>query len=154
MCCSCEKGKTTNGAQRTITDHFHYKQICYTQNTLAYKTHDRSPYACTVYPYTAKEWDALVAGNPFTREARTDPGHLLLLCLKDAPGKGHVTALQAAIVGREKVQADGRHLYIIFPDGVGRSRLTTALIERTLRTRGTGRNWNTVLKLRALTSGG
>jgi hypothetical protein len=33
---------------------------------------------------------------------------------------------------------------------MGRSRLTTALIEKTLGTRGTGRNWNTVLKLQAL----
>jgi uncharacterized protein (DUF1697 family) len=33
---------------------------------------------------------------------------------------------------------------------VGRSRLTNALIEKNLATRGTGRNWNTVLKLGAL----
>jgi len=31
--------------------------------------------------------------------------------------------------------------------GIGNSRLTNALIERKLGTRGTGRNWNTVLKL-------
>ena len=59
-------------------------------------------------------------------------------------------ALQAAITGPEVVRADGAHAYIIYPDGVGRSRLTHALIERKLGTRGTGRNWNTVLKLAAL----
>jgi hypothetical protein len=32
-------------------------------------------------------------------------------------------------------------------DGVGRSRVTSGLIERKLTTRGTGRNWNTVLKI-------
>jgi uncharacterized protein (DUF1697 family) len=101
---------------------------------------------------TSKEWAAVVARNPFSREAKADPGHLVLACLKNAPGKAEVNALQAAIVGREVVQADGRHLYIVFPDGIGRSRLTTALIERTLGTRSTGRNWNTVLKLHALAS--
>lgn len=99
---------------------------------------------------TAREWDAIVAGNPFGREAKVDPGHLVLMCLKDAPDQKAVKALHAAIVGREVLQAAGRHLYVVFPDGMGRSRLTTALIERTLRTRGTGRNWNTVLKLHAL----
>ena len=103
---------------------------------------------------TAKEWAALVAGNPFPSQAKADPGHLVLMCLKDAPDKASIKALQAAIVGSELVRADGRHLYIVFPDGIGPSRLTTALIEKTLRTRGTARNWNTVLKLHALTTAG
>jgi uncharacterized protein (DUF1697 family) len=34
--------------------------------------------------------------------------------------------------------------------GIGRSRLTHRLIESKLMTRGTGRNWNTVLKLAAV----
>ena len=99
---------------------------------------------------TAKEWDALVAGNPFPREAKIDPAHLVLTCLKDAPAKERVDALRAVIVGSEVVQADGRHLYTLFPDGIGTSRLTSALVEKKLGTRGTGRNWNTVLKLQQL----
>jgi uncharacterized protein (DUF1697 family) len=39
----------------------------------------------------------------------------------------------------------------VYPEGVGSSRLTTALIEKKLGTRGTARNWNTVLKLGAMT---
>jgi uncharacterized protein (DUF1697 family) len=70
--------------------------------------------------------------------------------LKEAPSREDVIALQTAIKGREVVRAEGRHAYIVYPDGVGRSRLTNALIERKLGTRGTGRNWNTVLKLGAL----
>ena len=57
---------------------------------------------------------------------------------------------QVAITGPEVVRASGRHAYIVYPNGTGRSRLTNALIEKHLGTRGTGRNWNTVLKLRAL----
>jgi uncharacterized protein (DUF1697 family) len=48
------------------------------------------------------------------------------------------------------VCAGGRELYIVYPDGIGRSKLTIAVIERTLATRGTARNWNTVRKLGAL----
>lgn len=38
---------------------------------------------------------------------------------------------------------------MVYPDGIGRSRLTNAVIEKTLKARGTARNWNTVLKLAA-----
>jgi uncharacterized protein (DUF1697 family) len=99
---------------------------------------------------TAKEWQAIIAANPFPKQAKDDPGHLLLMCLKDAPEPAAVTALQQAIVGRETVRAGGRHAYIVYPDGVGASKLTIKLIEKHLGTRGTGRNWNTVLKLGAL----
>jgi uncharacterized protein (DUF1697 family) len=99
---------------------------------------------------SAADWRAIVDGNPFPREARNDPGHLLVMVFKQAPRSADVKALRAAIVGREVVEAVGAHAYLVYPDGIGRSRLTTALIERTLGTRGTGRNWNTVLKLGAL----
>ena len=48
------------------------------------------------------------------------------------------------------VRTDGRQAYITYPDGVGQSKLTMTIIEKKLGTRGTGRNWNTVLKLHAL----
>jgi uncharacterized protein (DUF1697 family) len=99
---------------------------------------------------TSGEWDAVVAANPFPREAEDDPGHLLLFCLKDAPPPGAEARLRAGMKGRERVRVDGRHAYLVYPDGVGRSKLTVALIERWLGSRGTGRNWNTVLKLQAL----
>jgi uncharacterized protein (DUF1697 family) len=99
---------------------------------------------------TAAEWKAMIAANPFPAEAKSDPGHLLAVALKSAPAAAKVTALQKAIKGREVVRAKGRCAYIVYPDGVGRSKLTSALIEKTLGTRGTARNWNTVLKLAAL----
>ena len=68
----------------------------------------------------------------------------------DAPARPAVAALEAAVVGRELVRAKGKHLYMVYPDGVGRSKLTGALVEKKLGTRGTARNWNTVLKLGAL----
>jgi uncharacterized protein (DUF1697 family) len=68
----------------------------------------------------------------------------------EAPGGAAVKALQAAVVGREVVRATGRQVYIVYPDGQGRSRLTNAAIEKRLGTRGTARNWNTVLRLAEL----
>lgn len=99
---------------------------------------------------SAREWEGIIAENPFPKEALRDPGRLIMMCLKDAIDRAAVNALQASIAGREVVRGNGRHAYIVFPDGQGTSRLTTAVIERRLATRTTGRNWNTVLKLDAL----
>jgi uncharacterized protein (DUF1697 family) len=98
----------------------------------------------------AKEWGQVVARNPFRKEAERDPSHLVVMFLKSAADAKDVKAVQAAIVGRETIRADGRQLYIVYPDGIGKSRLTNALIEKKLGIRGTARNWNTVLKIAAL----
>lgn len=97
-----------------------------------------------------KEWKGIIAGNPFPEAAKQDPSHLVVVPLKEAPARGAAGVLQDAISGREVVRVDGRCAYIVYPDGIGRSKLTSALIEKKLGTRGTGRNWNTVLKLDAL----
>jgi len=73
-----------------------------------------------------------------------------VVVLKAAPTPAQVRALQAAIRGREVVRAHRRELYAVHPDGIGTSKLTLPLIEKHLGTRGTGRNWNTVLKMAAL----
>jgi len=102
---------------------------------------------------TAAEWDAIIACNPFRDAARNDPGHLLLMALKGAPDAASVKALCAGYAGPESIHVAGRDAYLVYPDGVGRSKLTNALIERKLGVAGTARNWNTVLKLARLVAG-
>jgi uncharacterized protein (DUF1697 family) len=105
-----------------------------------------------VFLRTASEWQAILSGNPFRRESDDAPNRLLVTVLKEAPSPARWTELDGAIVDTERVHGAGRHAYIEYPDGVGRSRLTPALIERCLATRGTSRNWNTVTKLGRLAS--
>lgn len=99
---------------------------------------------------TADEWQQAIDANPFPKEAASDPSHLLIMPLKAAPTKQAVKELQAAIQGRETVAAVKRELYLVYPDGIGRSKLTNKFIESRLKTRGTGRNWNTALKIAQL----
>jgi len=103
---------------------------------------------------SAAEWEALVRGNPFATEAKRDPARVHVVCLKRAPAAATLRTLEAGIRGREVVRLRGRELYAVYPDGMGRSKLTNTVIERLLGTRGTARNWNTVLKLAALVRGG
>ena len=95
----------------------------------------------------------VIAHNPFPDEAKRDLGHLIVMFLKSAPVADAVEALRAAVTGPEVIRAGGRHLYITYPDGMGRSKLTGAMIEKKLGMAGTARNWNTVLKLAALVGG-
>ncbi|MDQ3693518.1 MAG: DUF1697 domain-containing protein [Chloroflexota bacterium] len=102
---------------------------------------------------SAPDWSDLVENNPFPDAATNDPAHLVVMFLKQAPAPEAVDLLREAIRGPEIVSAVDRELYVIYPDGIGRSKVTTKVIESTLRTRGTGRNWNTVLKLATLVAG-
>jgi len=95
-------------------------------------------------------WGALMARNPFVEEAERDPARLMVLGLKGEPVTGAEAALLAAIRGPERARVIGRECYIVYPDGMGNSRLTLPVIERALGTRGTARNWNTVRKLAEL----
>jgi uncharacterized protein (DUF1697 family) len=99
-----------------------------------------------------QQWNRVIADNPFPAEAEEDPSRLIVQFLKKAPAGGGLAALREAIRGPEIFQNVGRQLYVVYPNGVGRSRLTGKLIERKLDVVGTGRNWNTVLKIGRLTT--
>ncbi len=132
----CFRGKARTGLQL--------------ERLLEAEAEKRLTLATDFFVRTAEEWKAVIARNPFPKAARRDPGHLVVMFLKDAPDVRDVEALRGAIVGPELVRAHGKHLYVVYPNGIGRSRLTNTLIEGKLGTRGTGRNWNTVLRLATL----
>ena len=106
-----------------------------------------------VFVRTRGEWADVVRGNPFPDVARADPAHLTVLLLKRAPPASAWTELSRGIRGREAVRAAGRQGYVVYPDGIGRSRLTLDRIERALGTPGTVRNWNTALKVHGRLTG-
>lgn len=98
---------------------------------------------------SARQWNAVVEQNPFAEEARETPGKLVVVFLKKTVSGSAIRTLQSAIKGKEYVSGVRSHVYVMYPDGIGRSRLTAAAIERVLGTPGTARNWNTILKLQA-----
>jgi uncharacterized protein (DUF1697 family) len=104
-----------------------------------------------VFVRTEDDLKQVIANNPFPEFAARDPSHLLVVFLKEAVSQAAVAAFQQAITGPEQVGASGRHMYIVYPAGIGRSRLGT-LPEAKVASTGTARNWNTVLKLAAMTA--
>lgn len=98
---------------------------------------------------SAAEFAAVIDANPFTAEAARNPSGFLVTFFKTPLDKAQVKAAQAAITGPERLHADGCHLYMVFPDGIGRSK-ATVVVGKTFGPTGTARNWNTVQKLAAL----
>lgn len=107
-----------------------------------------------IFVRDAGEWTKLIRANPFTAEAEKDPSHLVVACGRADVPADRVGSLQRAIPGREKLHAVGRELYVYYPDGIGRSKLTASLMAKHLgASGGTGRNWNTVRKIAAALAG-
>ena len=98
---------------------------------------------------TASEWRAAIGENPYADEARDSPAYLHVVFLKGEPAPNAEPRLREAIRERERARVIGRHAYVVYPDGAGRSKLTLRVIERAVGQRGTARNWNTVTKIGA-----
>ena len=97
---------------------------------------------------TVDELRKVIDKNPFKGDR--NPSLLIVMFLEDTPSKEAKAALQTAHAGPEELHFAGRELFIYYPNGAGRSKLTNAVIERKLGMSGTARNWNTVTKLLAM----
>ena len=95
---------------------------------------------------TPDEWARLVAANPFAKEAAAHPAKVLAMVMKDGIRPGALDACRELAEGGERVEAVGDVLYFWFPNGQGQSAIFKRATPRLLGM-GTGRNWNTVLKL-------
>ena len=95
---------------------------------------------------TLPELDSIFERSPVL-SPRADPAKLLVMFLSGVPDAQGQAKLVKAHKGPEMLEIRGPEVYLYYPDGVGRSKLTTAVLERHLRAIGTARNWNTLTKL-------
>ena len=95
---------------------------------------------------TPGQWATLIAANPFQKEAAAHPSKVLAMVMKDGIKPGALEACRELAEGGERVEAVDDVLYFWFPDGQGQSAIFRKATPRLLGM-GTGRNWNTVLKL-------
>ncbi|MFW2343030.1 DUF1697 domain-containing protein [Brevundimonas sp.] len=98
---------------------------------------------------TPADWKALIAANPFMTEAAAEPSKVLAMVMKAGIKAGAVDGCRVLAEGGERVEAVGDVLYFWFPNGQGQSAIFKKATPRLLGM-GTGRNWNTVLKLGAM----
>ena len=99
---------------------------------------------------TAPEWRQIIAANPFARRAGINPAKLLVLFLADHPAREARKNLREFSAVPEELKLVGSELYIYCPNGSGQAKFPWNSVDKILGTPGTGRNWNTVIKLNEL----
>ena len=99
---------------------------------------------------TSAELQDIIDNNPFQNQTMKEPKLMVVLFLATHPESTAMEDLQKTYVGPEELCLIGQELYIYYPNGIGRSKLSLTLIEKKLKTIGTGRNWNTILQLQKL----
>jgi uncharacterized protein (DUF1697 family) len=87
----------------------------------------------------------LVANNPFADEK--DGKKLHVAFLASAPRPSRVRTLDPERVAPDAFRVAGRAVYLHYPKGYGRSKLTNDYLEKQLGVRSTMRNWKTVSTL-------
>jgi uncharacterized protein (DUF1697 family) len=101
---------------------------------------------------TPDQWAKLIAVNPFPKEAAAHPAKVVAMVMKDGIKAGALDAVEALCRDGEAVEAIDGVLYFWFPNGQGGSEIFRKATPKMLGM-GTGRNWNTVLKLGEMAAG-
>jgi uncharacterized protein (DUF1697 family) len=95
---------------------------------------------------TGAQLRTVVAGNPFlARGLPTSSLHVGFA--KKKPARAAVAALAERDFGRDRATVVGADVYLCYPDGQGRSKLSGAALEKVLGVPITVRNWNVTTAL-------
>jgi len=108
-------------------------------------------FSCDYHVRTGAEMRGVIEANPLKSAAAKNPSYFTVTFYRAQLDRAAIKAAQAAIAGPEILRADGSHLYMYWPEGQGRSK-AGIVVAKALKVQGTARNWNTVLKLAALTA--
>lgn len=92
-----------------------------------------------------RELEKTLSQNPFS-QAEREPRALHLFFLAAAPRQPDLSPLEKARGPKERFALKGKTLYLLAPDGIGRSKLA-GRVERALGVPATARNWRTCSKL-------
>ena len=97
-----------------------------------------------------QDFESILDRSPFATEVSTDPSRLVLYMCKKAIREDAQAELQDLAQAEEQVYAFSDALWIYFPNGIGRSKLTPTTIDKAVGSPATGRNWKTLTKIRNL----
>jgi uncharacterized protein (DUF1697 family) len=110
--------------------------------------------AVPVIVRTHEELERAIAANPFATEAAADGARVHVAFLSGVPaatnGKGLEVIVTKNPTRRDRYHLAGDTLYLHLPDGAAESKFTAQALDKILGVTATARNWNTVLKLHAM----
>jgi uncharacterized protein (DUF1697 family) len=103
---------------------------------------------------THEELSRIIAGNPFADEAGADGARVHVAFLGGPAAAGAQNALEGIVTKyparRDRFHLAGDVVYLHLPDGAAETKFSGKTLDKAIGVPGTGRNWNTVLKLHAM----
>ena len=128
----------------------HHAAAATLQTTL--QRHLAARLGCTVSTLiiTAKEFAAIAQANPYDTSLPEFGKKMYVCFFENPPAAAAVKNIQSLVNDDEQLVVKGGAGYAYFANGLGRAKLTSAVIERKLGT-ATLRNWNTVTALLEMT---
>lgn len=113
---------------------------------LAKKIEERFGFCVPVVLRDREELANAVRCNPFLKAGLPQPT-LHVYFLADMPTADAVKSLDPERSAPDAFHVSSREIYLHMPNGMARTKLTSAYFDSRLKTVCTARNWNTVLKL-------
>ncbi len=120
------------------------------ETTLESAIEQRFGLSIPVIVRTAKDWRCYLGGNPFPEASLAEPSLVALALSRNAPDASTAEQLAARAANDERVEQVGDAIWIHYPQGSARSKLTPTVLDRVVGSAVTARNWRTVQKLDAL----
>ena len=103
-----------------------------------------------VFVRTSAELRDIIDKNPFQGQQSKESKWVVVMFLAAHPDDTAQEDLLKTYAGPEEIFIIGKEMYIYYPNGIGRSKLSHGFIEKKLKTFGTARNWNTILQLQKM----
>jgi uncharacterized protein (DUF1697 family) len=103
----------------------------------------------TVVLRTNRQLAKVVGGNPFLRSG-IDPAKLHVAFLGAAPRPARLAELDRKRFEPDELEVVGQEVYLHYPNGYGKTKLSNTALERQLAVAATTRNWRTVTRLAEL----
>jgi uncharacterized protein (DUF1697 family) len=100
---------------------------------------------------TGAELADVVDGCPLPGGPK-NPSRFFVAFLSDEPDPLLVAKVRRQSFSPDQIWVRGREVYTWCPNGLANTQLTYAMLEKSLAVTATSRNWNTVLKIAALTA--
>jgi uncharacterized protein (DUF1697 family) len=110
---------------------------------------------CGVVVRTHEQMERVIRENPFSAEA-VDGAKVHAAFLAGPAGPQAAAGLDRIVTmypeRRDRYHLAGDTLYLHLPDGAGESKFSGRALDKAIGVMGTARNWNTVLKLHAMSN--
>jgi uncharacterized protein (DUF1697 family) len=115
--------------------------------TISSKIQEQFGFEVPVIVLNVDDLKAIIEANPFKDDLRMDRQFLHVTFLASDPKKIDLELIESKKSPGEEIALIKKAVYLYYPDGYGRTKLTNNFMETKLRVGATTRNWKTVNEL-------